>query len=357
MNQKLLQSHQTMKKTFVISLLTFICYLNIRAQAVYVDSNIGNDNNPGSEKAPVFSIHKAAEIISMKDNSIYVVKINPGIYILDKHVSIATQKSRADKRIVIEASVLPDDSSWTPEKMPVIACVSKKGEIPEDYNFVVGLLINESHVTIRGIKFTGYFYPNTRYFPVARFNKLKTDLTVEKCMFVGDANASHIQVGVIAHGNEIKVDHCIFFNAKNGVVYWEDSGNGSKTGNTFTNNTVYGAFQSAIWTSWPDNDFVFKNNIITNCKHAWVKNPSNLTKYTIEDCIIVNNQYYQGAPHENGVMPEKFEVNEKNVIKEGNISLKMIEEVDKPLPLDYLHVIPGSLGYDLGAGLFKTRKP
>jgi hypothetical protein len=57
------------------------------------------------------------------------------------------------------------------------------------------------------------------------------------------------------------------------------------------------------------------------------------------------------------VLPEKFEVNEKNVIKEGKISLKMIEEIDKPLPLDYLHVIPGSLGYDLGVGLFKIRKP
>jgi hypothetical protein len=346
-----------MKKTLLISLFTFICYLNIRAQAVYVDSNIGNDNNSGSEKAPIFSINKAAEIISRKDNNICVIKINPGIYILDKHVSIATQKSMANKRIVIEATVLPDDSSWTPEKMPVIVSKSKKGEIQEDYNFVVSLLINESHVTIRGIKFSGYFYPNTRYFPIARFNKSKTDLTVEKCMFVGDANASHIQVGVIAHGNEIKVDHCIFFNAKNGVVYWEDSGNGSKTGNTFTNNIVYGAFQSAIWTSWPDSDFVFKNNIVTNCKHAWVKNQFNSTKYTIEDCIIVNNQYYQGVSHEDGVAPEKFEVNEKNVIKEGKISLKMIEEVDKPLPLDYLHVIPGSLGCNLGAGLFKTRKP
>jgi hypothetical protein len=347
-----------MKNALLIFIMTLVCQMTIQAQAVYVDSNFGNDNNPGTEKSPVFSINKAAEIIGRKDNGIYTLKINPGIYILEKYVFVATEKPMTNNRIVLEAGILPDDSAWTPEKMPVIVTKSKKGEVPNEYyHYVVGFLIEASHVTIRGIKFSGYFYPNTRYFPVARFNKTKTDLLIEQCMFVGDRDASHIQVGVIAHGNEIKVDHCIFYNAKNSVVFWEDAGDNVKHGNSLTNSIVYGAFQSAIWTSWPDNDFVFKNNIITNCKHAWVKNSSNSTKYTIEDCIIVNNQYYQGVPQDNGVVPGTFEVNEKNVIKEGNISLRMIEEIDKPLPLDYLHVIPGSLGYEIGAGLFKTQKP
>jgi hypothetical protein len=33
---------------------------------------------------------------------------------------------------------------------------------------------------------------------------------VEQCMFIGDENISQIQVGIIAHGNEINVNHCIF---------------------------------------------------------------------------------------------------------------------------------------------------
>jgi hypothetical protein len=33
-----------------------------------------------------------------------------------------------------------------------------------------------------------------------------------------------------------------------------------------------------------------------------------------------------------------------------------MEDIDKPFPIDYLHIIPGSLGYDMGAGLFKNRK-
>lgn len=337
-----------MKKTLLISLFTFIYYLNIHAQAVYVDSNIGNDNNPGTEKSPVFSINKAAEIMSRKGNDIYTIKINPGIYILDKHVLIATEKSMTNKRIVIAASILPNDSSWTPEKMPVVISKSKKGELQEENSFIkenaiTSFYINESHVTIRGIKFLGYNYPVNVYYSICRFNKAKTDLLIEQCMFVADRQSSVIQVGVIAHGNGIKVDHCVFYNANNSVIYWETSGDSIKTGNSMTNCIVYGATESAIWTSWPDKDFIYKNNLVTNCNYFWVKyTKENNAIYTIDNCVIVNNQYYKG----DGEKPVEFELIETNVIKEGNISLRLINTIWEPLPMDHLHVIPGSPGYD-----------
>jgi hypothetical protein len=351
-----------MKKILLICFAFFFCDLVIHtqpiySQEVYVDGNKGNDNNAGTKEAPFLSIQKAMEIIRSQANDIYVMKINPGIYVLDSHVSISSQKVMTDKRIMIEAAILPGDRLWIPEKMPVITCKGKKGQIVEDYNFVAAFLVEESHVTIRGIKFHGYFYPNTRYFPIARFNKQKTDLSVEQCMFVGDKHASHIQVGVMAHGDEVKIDHCVFYNVKNAAVYWEDTGHGNKIGNSFTNCIVYGAFQCAVWFAWPDNDFVVKNNIITHCKHAWIKNEFNTTKYTIENCVIVNNQYYQGVAANAGVIPRAFEMNEINITKEGEISLKMMDEnTDATLPVDYLLVMPNTLGYDLGAGLFKKNE-
>lgn len=346
-----------MKKRVLISLMAFVFYLTIQAQVVYVDSNNGNDNNAGTEKAPVFSINKAAAILKSKDNDIYVMKINPGIYFINSHVSISTDKEINNKRIVIEANILPEDSSWTPDKMPIIVNGSKKGEIPdEDYSYVISFLINESYVTIRGLKFHGYFYPNTRYFPIARLNKSKTDLLVEQCMFIGDKDAAHIQVGVIAHGNEIKVDHCVFYNAKNSVVFWEDAGDDIKHGNSLTNSIIFGAFQSAVWTAWPDKDFKFANNIVSNCKHVWVRNYNNTTKYSMDNCVIVNNQYYKGVSGNGGVNPGEFEISEKSITKEGAISLRLIDDIDKPIPVDYLHIVPNSLGYNVGAGLFKSKK-
>jgi hypothetical protein len=346
-----------MKNTLFISLLTLIYSIAIHAQVVYVDGNTGNDKNPGTKEAPFYSINRAMEIISIPDNDIYTMKINPGIYVMEKHVVVSTTKDMTNKRITIEAAILPDDQAWVPEKMPVIICKGEKGQIAEGYNFVAAFLVDENHVTIRGMKFHGYFYPNTRYFPIARFNKQKTDLVVEQCMFVGDKNGSHIQVGIIAHGDQIQIDHCIFYNAKNAVVYWEDSGTGSKTGNSFTNCIVYGAFQCAVWFAWPDKDFVFKNNIVTNCKHAWIINEFNKTKYTIEKSIIINNQNYQGIASNSSVLPGNYEMNEIDIIKKGEIKLRMMNDnTDDPLPVDYLHVIPNSLGYDIGSGLFKERK-
>ncbi len=343
-----------MKKTILLSQLYFICYLSLHAQAVYVDCNSGDDENPGTKEAPLYSIHKAAELIKINDNTTYSVKINPGIYVLDSTLKISTSKDITDKRIVFEACILPDDTSWSPEKMPVILSRSGKGEIPEFYNLVAAFLVDASHVTIRGLKFNGYSYPNSRYFPIARFNKEKTDLQVEQCMFVGDEHASHIQVGVISHGNGVNISHCIFYNAKNAVVFWEDSGDTLKTGNRFTNCIVYGAFQTAIWTSWPDKDFVFENNIITNCKHAWIKNYFNESKYTLSNCIMVNNQYYQAIADNSGVNPKDFDIIENHVIKEGEVTLRLIDWIDSPLPKDYLHVFPNTLGYNLHAGLFKN---
>lgn len=111
-----------MKNTLLISFLAFICHLTVQSQAVYVDSNTGDDKNPGTKESPVYSISKAAEIIKSSDNNIYIMKINPGVYILENHVSVATVKEMTNKRIVIEASILPDDTSWTPEQMPVFPC-------------------------------------------------------------------------------------------------------------------------------------------------------------------------------------------------------------------------------------------
>jgi hypothetical protein len=347
-----------MKKPLIISLLNLICFLTINAQIVFVDCYIGNDNNDGTEKAPLYSINKAAEIIKSKDNGVYTIKINPGIYVLDHHVSISTDKVRTDKRIIIEATILPDDSTWTPEKMPIIKTRSRKGEIMrEDLfikdNWITSFYINENHVTIRGLKFLGYDYPPNFYYPITRFNKEKTDLVVKQCMFMGNLQSSSIQAGIIAHGDSVKVTHCVFYDANNAIIYWKDAGRGVKTGNSMTNCIVYGASVSAIWTASPDKDFIYKNNIVTNCNFFWIKEASSLSNYTVDSCIVVSNRHYKGDGNLN---LSDFTLNENNVVKEGKVSLRMINTVFDPWPLDQLHIIPNTLGYNLRAGLFEHEK-
>ena len=75
-------------KRLMLSFLVYTCVLAVYPQAVYVDSENGNDSNPGTAAAPFYSIHKALEIIKSDANSIYTVKINSGVYILDSVLSI-----------------------------------------------------------------------------------------------------------------------------------------------------------------------------------------------------------------------------------------------------------------------------
>ena len=344
-----------------IIILTMLSHFTVQSQAIYVDSKTGDDNNPGTIESPVYSIKKAIELF--RNGDICTIRINPGMYVLDSHVSVSAGKTITDKKVLIEAGILPDNPSWTPEKMPVIANVSQKGEIPVNENFVVSFLVEESHVTIRGLKFQGYSYPHARYFPIARLDKTRTDLLIKQCMFVGDANISQIQAGVIASGNGVRIDHCIFYKPRNTVVFFLDSGDGMKSGNGMTNSIIYGASQ-AIWTASQDKDFEFANNIVSDCRYVWAKNDFNKTIYSIHNCLIVNNKYYTGLADKERLSPKKFEMNETGVIKTGKVTLNLtgvddapfLDEVDKPLPIDFMHPLTGSPGYDMMAGLFSVRK-
>lgn len=341
-------------KLLLILTLTFI-YLSIHSQVVYVDSYNGNDLNIGTKDAPLATINKAVEIVNSNENDVCTVKIKPGIYILEHHVAIETEKVLGHNRIVIEASILPDDSTWTPDKMPVIISRSRIGEIMADDkylkdNWITSFYINQSHVTIRGLKFQGYSYPKI-YYAISRFNKNITDLLVEQCIFTGDNQSNILAVGVIAHGDSIQINRCIFYNTSGTVVYWQSSAsNQTKTGNSMTNCIIYGC-KSAVYTYSVDENFIFKNNIVSNCKSFWCKGDINNYTYLVDNCVVVNNEVYAS----NGEDIRDFKLDEKNVIKEGKILLKKINNLFQPLPVDHLHIIKGTLGYNLGAGLFKNR--
>lgn len=52
--------------------------------------------------------------------------------------------------------------------------------------------------------------------------------------------------------------------------------------------------------------------------------------------------------------PGEFQTEENNVIKEGSISLRPKDDVTHyPLPIDYLHIVPKTLGHEMNAGLLK----
>jgi len=73
----------------------------------------------------------------------------------------------------------------------------------------------------------------------------------------------------------------------------------------------------------------------------------------MDNCLVTNNKIHK-ANWLNEL--EDFKLEETNTVYEGDIYLQEVSKLDSALHRNYLHVMPDSLGYNLGAGLFKQEK-
>jgi hypothetical protein len=331
-------------------------------ETLYVDGVNGNDGNPGTEERPLGTIGKAAIVVNSKRQAgPTTIKLAPAVYNLRKAVVFDNNRPYTkEKRLVIEAIVLPDDPNWKQVLMPVILST----EIPQQWEKTKvqieasGLKIEISHVTIRGLKLLGSPVSHIWYYPVFREGKSLEDLVVTQCLFTMDRNALSSNVAIIANGHGLVVDHCIFHNCRNPIVFWNADGGTSKN-NAMQYCIVDGAYTSGVWVCQTAEDFEFHHNIITRSRYAWMRSSSNQRKYRLHDCIITDNESYSGKCSSDWKLkatgPEVV-YNEKNVIKTGKIVLEMGNGIDLPVPRNYLHPVPGTLGSNLGAGLFKKKR-
>ncbi|MFC1481684.1 right-handed parallel beta-helix repeat-containing protein [Candidatus Neomarinimicrobiota bacterium] len=346
--------HYIFSRLIVSVVITFIFSTSgLTAETVYVDNQNGDDNSPGTIDEPLKTIHQAAELINNTDEGSTILKILPGIYQLQNAAVFKnTRPYTKDHRLIIEAAVLPDDAGWKPELMPILI----SSAIPSTnfgFDCSIGLKIEVNHVTVRGLKLLGNPVSEVYYYPIARESKDKTDLIVTQCLFIGDEDALPIQSGVLAHGNNIIIDHCIFYNCRNSVVFYfvDEDRTVARLGGEMNYCIIDGGYETGIWTAAPDKDFKFHHNIITRCANAWIHNTSNTTKYNLSNCIITDNEKYVSRwTNENGPVQSEQSYIEDNIIWEGTVQL--VKKTDVSIPKDYLHVVPGTLGSDLGAGLF-----
>jgi hypothetical protein len=275
-----------------------------------------------------------------------------GIYYIDKTIRIRSKGHFNNlNRLSIEALCLPDDEEWKPELMPVLLTLAKP-DTNFDFFCTVGLMVDMEHISIKGLKFTGHPYPQIPCYPIGRENAEYTDLEVSQCVFVGNTDVSYIQVGVLTNGSSTIIDHCVFYNCGNAAVFWH-SDNGKKQNNGIKYSIIYGAKEAAIWASDADTGFIFHHNIITKCTYAFVKNFYNKASYSLSSSIITENQNYTGIWTESGLVPENYVINENKVIKEGEINLVDVKVGEYFIDKRYLHPIQGTLGFEIGAGLFK----
>lgn len=341
------------KKIFSL-LLSAMTFLVASSEEIYINAKTGNDINIGTKLQPLKTISEAAKRINASaGKEVTTIILSEGVYALTETVFFNNNKFSAENRLIIRAEVLPDDENWNAQLMPIITSIIPGKSTPSDGEESRGFEIGASHVTVEGLRFTGspvYYYmkgfQDRRYYPIWRDGKDLDDLVITQCLFAGNVDVMPIRVAVIANGNGLVLDHCVFYNCQNPVVFW-NSQNGTSNHNAMRYCLVYEANYSGVWTTrQTGDDFEFHNNIITSSRTAWIRDDSSTHHYQIHDCILANNMKTTGNGGDKSINSDFLKM--ENVQLSGQIDIEKDQSKK-----NYLQLKEGSFGSVLNAGLFK----
>jgi hypothetical protein len=331
------------KSIFQTIILLLATGWQLSAQTIFVDPLTGKDTQTGTETAPLATLDKAvAMAATFTGKEPVTIKLFPGLYTLWKKVVVQSPAS-------IEAVTLPDDTDWLPGKMPVIQSVSGNNSDVQ-FKHSVGLLVAADDIKFRGIKFTGNANPGVNYYyPITKEDSLLKGLVVSQCYFAGDRYSAPIQGGVWAHGPNSSIDHCLFYNCKNALLFFKGVQNFS-----VTNTVIYGSYEAAMWVWLLDGQFTFRNNIVADCDYFWTIPPAASPKTRFEHSLFLNVGHNAGN-WKDGIVPAS---DASFVFDHVQHSKK--EKVLKAVPAEAsgnragLPIIPEA--DNMGVGLFKTAR-
>jgi hypothetical protein len=335
---------------------------------IYVNPNIGTNTNKGTKENPLKSLNEAAKRVSAAEGEgAITVFLSAGVYGMSETADFNAKNWKFSKtnRLTIRAEILPDDTNWSPAEMPIMISTmpfsvekNDKGEVTGGQNF--GIMIQNSHATIKGLRILGepvHENPSkgvlVRNYPIMWEGKDLEDFRVTQCLFLGNKYALPNHLGILANGKEQEIDHCVFYGVKDAVVLW----NSPATNSSMHHNLVIDSYGGIVWTWSATPDFKFYSNVISNANVLWMLNEDEKNSYTIENSVIVGyNSFVNkgGGPQGFGekASDEKLKLG-KDVILKKEGKLEVIEDQTSKY---FMHIKAGTLGSDLGAGLFINSK-
>lgn len=317
----------------------------------YVDARRGSDMNPGAEAAPLQTLKQAAVLVNeSKEAGPATIIVASGLYCLNQCVTFGGDRAFTEtSRLTIRSAALPDDSEWRPKRMPVIISMENprpSNGLTETYS----LKIQTSHATIQGLKFLGNPTPNNMHACVERIGNKLDDLLITQCTFAGHEHGADINAATLATGDRVVVDHCIFVGCHACTVSWDGPEGLGGNGCVMRYCIVDGALISGVWTCQTAEDFEFHHNLVTRSQYLWMRKAGDRQQYRIADCVVIDNEHFSGygtASGPTGQTGDEVSFEQVNVVTRGSIVLET-----ERTARDYLHIVPGTLGSDLGAGLF-----
>lgn len=331
---------------------------------IYVNASLGNNKNDGTQSSPLQTFDEAAKRVNeSKGKGALTIYISKGVYGMAKTADFnpINWEFSKENRLTIRAEILPDDTTWNPSDMPIMFSImpfsvekNDKSEVTGGQNF--GILVQNSHATIQGLRILGEpVHENpfkgvlVRNYPIVWKGKNVEDLRITQCLFIGNKYAIPNHLGILADGRALEVDHCVFYGVKDAVVMW----NSPSTNSSMHHNVFVDSYGGIVWTWSATEDFKFYNNVISNANILWILDKEEKFSYNMENSIVVG---YNSLANKGGG-PQGFgeKADKAKIIVNKNVLLKKegkLEIVDDQTSKFYLHIKPGTLGANLGAGLF-----
>lgn len=333
---------------------------------IYLNPESGKDGNSGTKDSPLKTLYEAARRVNAANGKgAITIHLSEGIYGLDATVTFhpANWHFTKEERLTIRAAILPDDTDWNQAKMPVIVSTMPLNFKPygneDPYKGAsYGIQIETSHVTIQGLRVLGtpvHERPADGYvrrnYPIVREGRNLDDLRVTQCLFLGDKHALPNHVAILASGQGVVVDHCVFYNVKDAVVYWFSDRPAENC--EMHHNLVVGNYGAAVWTWSVAEDFKFYNNVVARANVFWVLNKDEKNSYSLSNSLLLGYRELVnkgGGPADFGLKadPKKLKTGKGVTIKKDG----KVEIEEDPTKRNYLHLKPGTPGANLGVGLF-----
>ena len=372
-------------------------------ETVFLSAKSGSDSNPGTQAAPLQALAAAAKRVSARTKSgPTTIILDEGLYAVSETADFRTTLPYAQSaRLTIRAAVLPDDPDWNPGRMPTLIhtmplSVDWNGRKDPFGGVAYGMHIWTSHVTIQGLRILGMpvvEHPTAgaihRLYAIGREDTSLDDLEIKQCLFVGDEVTCPNHAPMLLQGKGIVLDHCVWYNVKQGVIFLTPG----STGHAMRNCLIYGSYACSVWTSAIANDFDYHNNVVSNSDYVWIgqgarsirnelatgraeappsgpppgmsspgpppgmpppgSEPKEKVHYRVRDSLFAGNKKLSGsgagpALNFRDTDPSFLELINTKVI-EQNIELELDQS-----KRNYLQAVAGSEAAKIGAGLFFT---
>ena len=184
---------------------------------IYLNPASGADTNSGAKDSPLRTLAEAARRVNESTGTDpMTIILAEGVYAVGE-TAVFKPEGRTftqTDRLTIRAEVLPDDPEWHTGRMPTLIHTLPLG----GRGLIFGMLLETSHVTIRGLKLLGAPVVETpkpgmlvRVYPIGRMGQELDDLEIAQCLFAGDKVTSPNHLGILARGSGMHVHHCVLW--------------------------------------------------------------------------------------------------------------------------------------------------